>query len=110
MALHPDERPASIEIFNNYLFSGGAMPARPSPHQSAFEIPRFDLFRPQTDAILAWTTAGLLLLSLIGHPAALIYHGLQDREPVIFSQAVFISTSVVTRASLPPTLQTIRKW
>src|ERR1700690_2327096 len=28
MALHPDERPASIEIFNDYLFRGGAMPSR----------------------------------------------------------------------------------
>jgi eukaryotic-like serine/threonine-protein kinase len=65
MALHPDDRPESIEIFNDYLFSGGALPVRPVAHQSAFEIPRLDLFTPRTDAILLWSTAGLLLLSLI---------------------------------------------
>ena len=65
MALHPDDRPESIEALNNYLFSGGVIPARPSAQQSAFEIPRFDLFAPQTDALLIWTTAGLLVLSLI---------------------------------------------
>jgi serine/threonine-protein kinase len=65
MALHPDDRPGSIEVFNNYLFSGGALPARPVAHQSAFEIPRLDLFSPQTDTVLLWTAGGLLLLSLI---------------------------------------------
>jgi serine/threonine-protein kinase len=65
MALHPDDRPDSIEVFNNYLFSGGALPVRPVPHQSAFEIPRLELFSPQTDTVLIWTTVGLLLLSLI---------------------------------------------
>ena len=65
MALHPDERPASIEILNNYLFSGGAMPSRSLPPQSAFEIPRLDLFHVQTDSILTWTTVGLLLLSFL---------------------------------------------
>jgi len=65
MALHPDERPASIEVFNDYLFSGGAMPARPLPLQSAFDIPRLDIFRLQSDAVLAWATAALLLLSLL---------------------------------------------
>ena len=65
MALHPDERPASIEAFVNYLYSGGLMPSRPAPLQSAFEIPRLDLFRPESDSILAWTTAALLILSLI---------------------------------------------
>jgi serine/threonine-protein kinase len=65
MALHPDERPTSIEILSNYLFSGGAMPSRPVPLQSAFEIPRFDLFRPRTDTVLVWSTAALLLLSLL---------------------------------------------
>jgi serine/threonine protein kinase len=65
MALHPDDRPESIEAFSNYLFSGGALPARPSASQSAFEIPRLDFFSLQTDGILLWVTTGLLLLSLI---------------------------------------------
>jgi len=65
MALHPDDRPNSIELFKNYLFSGGALPARPVAQQSAFEIPRLNVFSPQTDSILLWATGGLLLLSLI---------------------------------------------
>jgi hypothetical protein len=65
MALHPDDRPVSIEVFNDYLFSGGAMPSRPVPLQSAFDIPRLDIFRLQPDEVLAWATAGLLLLSLL---------------------------------------------
>ena len=65
LALHPDDRPDSIEIFNNYLFSGGALPVRPSAPNSAFEIPRLNLFSPETEVVLIWTSAGLLLLSFI---------------------------------------------
>lgn len=65
MALHPDDRPASIQAFNDYLFGSGEMATRPRPLQSAFEIPRLDIFGNQTDAFLAWTSAGLLLLSLV---------------------------------------------
>jgi eukaryotic-like serine/threonine-protein kinase len=65
MALHPDDRPPSIEAFNAFLFEGRDMAAAPGQPQSAFEMPRFDFFGEQTDALLAWTSAGLLLLSLI---------------------------------------------
>ncbi|HEX2697235.1 MAG TPA: serine/threonine protein kinase, partial [Anaerolineales bacterium] len=64
MALHPDDRPATIQAFNEFLFEGrDVLPTRTT--QSAFEIPRLDLFGEQTDTILAWTSAGLLLISLI---------------------------------------------
>ena len=65
MALHPDERPESIEDFNQFLFGKGDLPMRARPPASAFEMPRIDLFGRQTDAALAWTAGGLLLLSLI---------------------------------------------
>lgn len=65
LALHPDDRPDSIEVFNNYLFSGGALPVRPSGPQSAFDIPRLNLFSPQTEVVLIWVSACLLLLSFI---------------------------------------------
>lgn len=65
MALHPDERPNSIEAFSDYLFSGHEIPTRPRPSQSAFDIPRLDIFGHQADTLLIWTSAGLLLLSLI---------------------------------------------
>jgi len=65
MALHPDDRPVSIEAFKDFLFGTGDIVTRAHPVQSAFEIPRLDIFGNQTDTLLAWTSAGLLLLSLI---------------------------------------------
>lgn len=65
MALHPDERPETIQAFDDFLFGGREIPTRSRSPQSAFEIPRLDILGEQTDTILAWTTAGLLLLSLI---------------------------------------------
>ncbi len=65
MALHPDDRPESMEALDRYLFSGGNIPARQRPPQSAFEIPPLDLFGDQTDAALAYVAGGLLLLSLV---------------------------------------------
>jgi eukaryotic-like serine/threonine-protein kinase len=65
MALHPDDRPASMQTFIDYLFLGRDIPTQPRPPQSAFDIPKLDLFGIQADAILAWSAVGLLLLSLI---------------------------------------------
>jgi serine/threonine-protein kinase len=65
MELHPDDRPESIEILSDFLFREGELPTRPQAPGSAFDIPRLDLFGRQADAFLTWTTAGLLLLSLI---------------------------------------------
>ncbi len=67
MALHPDDRPESMQAFINFLFKGHEIPARPRLRtpQSAFDIPNFDLFGDQLDRILAWSAAGLLLLSLV---------------------------------------------
>jgi hypothetical protein len=65
MSLHPDDRPESIEVFNNYLFANGEIrPGTRSP-DSAIEIPRLDLFGSPADTILVWAAAGLLLLSLL---------------------------------------------
>jgi eukaryotic-like serine/threonine-protein kinase len=65
ISLHPDDRPANMQAFIDFLFFGQDIPARPRPPQSAFDIPKLDLFSVQVDTILAWTAAGLLLLSLI---------------------------------------------
>lgn len=65
MALHPDDRPDSIDLLRQYLFNGGSIPARQRPPQSAFQIPALDLFGSQTDALLAWGAISLLVLSLI---------------------------------------------
>ncbi len=65
MALHPDERPASIEIFDDFLFEGHEISTRPVPLQTAFDLGTIRIFGQRADALLAWTTAGLLILSLI---------------------------------------------
>jgi serine/threonine-protein kinase len=64
MALHPDDRPATIELFNNYLFAEGDITDSNRPRNSAFELPRIDLFGTRTDSALIWVAAGLLLVSL----------------------------------------------
>ncbi len=65
MALHPDDRPQSVEALGRFLFGTGDIPSQQRPSQSAFEIPRLDIFGDQKDAALVWTAAGLLLLSLL---------------------------------------------
>src|SRR5512138_3297328 len=65
MALHPDDRPASIEAFNKFLFDHGEMNGTERTSQPTFELPRLELFGDRTDSILVWVGAGLLLVSLI---------------------------------------------
>ena len=65
MALHPDDRPASIEAFNNFLFDHGEMERTEHAAGTALEFPRFELFGDRTDSALVWIAAGLLLVSLI---------------------------------------------
>lgn len=65
MSLHPDERPDSIQSLRDFLFGTGDLPATPRLIQSAFEIPELNIFGGQIDSALVWTTAGLLVLSLI---------------------------------------------
>lgn len=65
MSLHPDERPASVEAFRDFLFGIDESPLRPQPPQAAFELPNWNIFGNQTDSLLIWATAALLLFSLI---------------------------------------------
>jgi serine/threonine-protein kinase len=66
MALHPDDRPASIEIFNNFLFAEGTDTSQGSrPPNSGFELRGLRLFGTRADAALIWGAAGLLLVSLV---------------------------------------------
>jgi serine/threonine-protein kinase len=65
MELHPNDRPESIEVLNSFLFGESELPTRQQALGSAFDIPRLELFGQRVDAYLVWTTAGLLLLSLI---------------------------------------------
>ncbi len=65
MALHPDDRPASIEVFNNYLFAEGEITQPRSAPGSVLEIPRLQLSGTPADSVLLWGAAGLLLVSLL---------------------------------------------
>jgi serine/threonine protein kinase len=65
MALHPDDRPESIEVFNNYLFADGEMFKPAGSRDAGFQIPRLHFFGSRTDSALAWAATGLLLVSLI---------------------------------------------
>ena len=65
MALHPDDRPDSMESLSRFLFGGGEIPTRPRPPQTAFEGPHLGLFGGQTDVTLAFVAGALLLVSLI---------------------------------------------
>ena len=65
MALHPDDRPASIEAFNNFLFDQGDMDGTQRRSDAARDRPHIELFGNPADSILVWIAAGLLLVSLI---------------------------------------------
>jgi serine/threonine-protein kinase len=65
MALHPDDRPESIQAFNDFLFAAGEIHKGTRSADTAFEIPRLNLFGNPTDSVLVWAAAGLLLVSLI---------------------------------------------
>jgi len=64
MALHPDERPQSVDLFRQYLFGSREIPTGPlgTRRQPA---PAFDLGIPSVDSALAWAAVGLLTLSLL---------------------------------------------
>ncbi len=64
MALHPDDRPPSIQAFNDFLFSHGDMQEALSSPESILGLPGFQLFVDPANRILLWTAAGLLLISL----------------------------------------------
>jgi serine/threonine protein kinase len=65
MALHPDERPASIQILADFLFEGHEALFRSASVPPAPDLQTIRIFSQRIDALLAWTTAGLLILSLI---------------------------------------------
>ncbi len=65
MGLHPDERPATVQELNDFLFKEGTIPARKQSGPGGFEISVFDLFASRADSALTWAALSLLVLSLI---------------------------------------------
>ncbi len=65
LALHPDDRPASMEELSNFLFDGGMnAPLMPTSLAGLARRPTA-LVRSRSDAILTWAAASLLFLSLL---------------------------------------------
>ena len=63
MALHPDERPQSVDLFRQYLFGTREVPTGPlNPSRQTSPAWDFEVF--SADSALAWAAVGLLLLSL----------------------------------------------
>ncbi len=65
MGLHPDERPATVQELDHFLFKQGAISLRSRPAHAGVESPTIDLFGSRVDAILTWAAVSLLVLSLI---------------------------------------------
>jgi serine/threonine protein kinase len=65
MALHPDDRPQTMDLLTDFLFEGGNIPTRPRAAQKGFEPAEPQFLASRSDAVVAWAAASLLLLSLI---------------------------------------------
>jgi serine/threonine protein kinase len=65
MALHPDDRPQTMDLLTDFLFEGGNIPTRPRSAQAGLEPAEPQFLASRSDAVVAWAAASLLLLSLI---------------------------------------------
>lgn len=65
MSIHPDERPASVASFRQFLFGSREIPVHPIPGMRVRPPSFWDMLMSPPEIILAWLVSGLLLLSLI---------------------------------------------
>jgi serine/threonine-protein kinase len=65
MALHPDERPETVEDFRQALLGYRETPNSPLTVRHSREVPVVDYFTHPPEATLAWSAAVLLLISLL---------------------------------------------
>lgn len=63
MSLHPDNRPRTVEVFQEALFGNQEIPLAPKLNDASFEIPKLAIF-PQ-EQIAGYVIVGLFLLGLI---------------------------------------------
>jgi serine/threonine-protein kinase len=64
MELHPDDRPASVEIFRDFIVGNREIPTRP-PNLAQADESLLRLINKSPERLLLWTVAGMLLLSLV---------------------------------------------
>jgi serine/threonine-protein kinase len=65
MALHPDERPHTIDEFRQALLGYRESPALPLPSRRVHQVPVTDFLTHPPEATLAWSAAVMLLISLL---------------------------------------------
>jgi serine/threonine-protein kinase len=65
MALHPDERPASMRIFREALLGTRDIPVPLANLPGAFETPTFTLFRTSAERVVGYAAIGLFLIGLV---------------------------------------------
>jgi hypothetical protein len=65
MALHPDERPATIDEFRQALLGYRDSPTLPIFVRRGRSLPVTDYLTHPPEATLAWSAAVLLLISLL---------------------------------------------
>lgn len=65
MGLHPDERPASVQELQDFLYKRTGTVDRGRTRRSGFDLSAPDFFRSRADSMLTWAALSLLLLSLI---------------------------------------------
>ena len=66
MALHPNERPASIDVLKDVLFNGRELPVRILTRPSKRSDSIHGILENKTERSLVWITGILLFVSLIG--------------------------------------------
>jgi serine/threonine-protein kinase len=65
MALHPDQRPDSIQALREFLFGQREIPTSPVAAMRTPTVPILDMLMNPPEVVLAWLASGLLLISLI---------------------------------------------
>jgi serine/threonine-protein kinase len=65
MALHPDERPASIQILREALLGNLDIPETQENPKPTINMPRSSIFSNTTEIIVGYTALGLFLIGLI---------------------------------------------
>ena len=65
MALHPDERPDSVDQFREALLGYRESPTLPLSIRRTYSVPVTDYLMHSPEATLAWSVAVLLLISLL---------------------------------------------
>jgi len=65
MALHPDDRPATVQIFRDALLGSREIPSQFTNTRSTFGAGSFSLFTTRTEKIVGYAALGLFVLGLL---------------------------------------------